>query len=191
MILTEFRKLPFYNQLAHRRAGFELCLLHMDRQPPASLILETGTLRIPGNYYGDGNSSAIWEWLLERRPFEAVSVDIDENAVEAARRELKKVQVVHSDSLVYLSSLTPEKLSHCRLLYLDSFDWSPEIELDSAFHHFAELATVWRLLPSDCLIMVDDRHSETSGKHFMVQFFMEKLGIEPVYKGHQIGWLKP
>lgn len=120
MILTEFRKLPFYNQLAHRRAGFELCLLHMDRQPPASLILETGTLRIPGNYYGDGNSSAIWEWLLERRPFEAVSVDIDENAVEAARRELKKVQVVHSDSLVYLSSLTPEKLSHCRLLYLDS-----------------------------------------------------------------------
>lgn len=66
-----------------------------------------------------------------------------------------------------------------------------EPELDSAFHHFAELATVWRLLPSDCLIMVDDRHSETSGKHFMVQFFMEKLGIEPVYKGHQIGWLKP
>jgi SAM-dependent methyltransferase len=157
-----------------------------------SAIIETGTARIKDNWGGDGQSTLVWEWLCQQIVgLRAVSIDITPEHVAAAREQVKRVQVIEGDSIKTLAHLSRELVENCRLLYLDSFDWHPEHAMDSMFHHMAELATVYADLPSGCLIAVDDRHSRDQGKHFMVQAFFEKLGIEPLFAEYQIGWVKP
>jgi hypothetical protein len=41
------------------------------------------------------------------------------------------------------------------------------------------------------MIVVDDRHTEEMGKHFLVDQFFQRLNLEPVFKSYQIGWIKP
>jgi hypothetical protein len=181
----------YTEKLAHRGETFRQIFRYLDAAP-SGWIVETGTARIEGNWAGDGQSTLLWDRVAETRPDLAVqSIDLDRKAVETAMHQTKHVQFTCGDSVQALGRFPePEKI---RLLYLDSFDWQPDptVNLDSAFHHMAELAAVWANLPSGCLVVVDDRHGEGWGKHFMVEFFMEKLGIEPLFKAYQIGWVKP
>jgi hypothetical protein len=187
--VQELKSQDFFPRLEHRKDTFALMVEHLDKFD-GGRIIETGTLRIAGNYEGDGQSTAIWNWYLSKagETWSADSVDISPEAVGVSREVCPLVRVHESDSLKFLSS--QDDLSDLRLLYLDSFDWHPDIALDSAFHHMAELATVWAKLPEGCMIVVDDRHGPMAGKHFMVEFFMEKLNREPVFKQYQIGWIK-
>jgi len=191
-ILSEkFMSLPEYKRLQHRQMGFLFMLEHLD-QHDGGLIIETGTARAKDAWEGDGQSTLIWDWVISEKPgYKAISLDISAESCKAAREQVKKVNVVETESLSFLNKMSEDDLKDLRLLYLDSFDWSEELHLKSSFHHFCELASVWRLLPSGCMIAVDDRHSEEMGKHMMVMFFMQKLGIPVAFKYYQIGWIKP
>jgi predicted O-methyltransferase YrrM len=188
-VIKEFLENETFKKLDHRLETFALMVSHVENRP--GLIVETGTARIEGNWGGDGQSTLIWDWLAERLPVRVKSVDINPEFVEIARKQVKHTEVICANSLNMLSGLSDVDLYDMTLLYLDSFDWHPSIALDSMFHHMAELATVWAKLPRGCLVVVDDRHSDTQGKHFMVQVFMEQLGIKPAFVGYQIGWYKP
>lgn len=186
-----FEAHPFAHRLERRRSGFAAIMKHLDASPPG-FIVETGVSRKPDNWAGDGMSTALWSWVLGLRlDMQAFSIDLDESACAWAREQFPTVNVVCGDSVQTLAALARDVLSMTRVLYLDSFDWSMEQNLDSAFHHFKELATVWAILPSGCLIVVDDRHSDLWGKHAAVAAFMANLGIAPVFVGYQIGWIKP
>jgi hypothetical protein len=188
-VTEQFKSEPFFPRLMHRAETFALMIDHLSKFK-GGRIIETGTLRILDNYEGDGQSTALWNWFLSKvdGDWQADSVDINPEAVEISAKACPLVQVHQSDSLAYLSS--QDDLSDLRLLYLDSFDWHPDIAMDSAFHHMAELATVWAKLPEGCMIVVDDRHGPMAGKHFMVEYFMEKLGKIPVFQQYQIAWIK-
>jgi hypothetical protein len=196
-ILEKFQAEPFFKRLNQRQDGFSKIIAHLEKQMHQAEILETGTLRITDNFEGDGQSTFIWNWFARQFEEEMAyfptirSVDIDIEAVKKSVETNPLVKVYHMDSVKYLNQLHKNDLCNLGLLYLDSFDWHPDINLDSAFHHIAELTAVWSKLPSDCMIVVDDRHSDIAGKHLMVEYFMEKLGIEPAFKGYQIGWIKP
>lgn len=187
-ISKAFREEFFFERLQHRKETFFKIIEYLE-QFQWGEIIETGTLRIKNNFEGDGQSTFLWDWFLGKTgTWEAHSVDISPEAVAISKEHCPKVNVHLSDSLAFLDT---KDVSGCVLLYLDSFDWAPEIHLDSCFHHMAELATVYAKLPTGCLIVVDDKHNEQMGKHFMVQCFFEKLGVEPYFNGYQIGWIKP
>lgn len=197
MLISErFQQQPWFHRLEKRKWTFLKMIEHLEAIPEGGRILETGTLRITDNFEGDGQSTFIWNWFLSQEDLNdywlAYSVDIDPNAVKIATEHCPLVKIRESDSLKFLSDyaelLDPTMV---RLLYLDSFDWHPDIHLDSCFHHLAELTTIYAKLPSGCMIVVDDKHGPLAGKHMMVQFFFEKLGITPVFDAYQVGWIKP
>lgn len=165
-------------------------------------IIETGTARTRENWEGDGQSTIIWDWLADKfmptgivmdeynTSLRVISIDNNQWAIRTAREQTNHVQFEFGDSLKRLAVLPSRTLKNTWLLYLDSFDYKPG-DTASAEHHLRELQTVWHYLPSECLIVVDDAHSETEGKHVLVSKFMESQGIKPLFWDYQIGWMKP
>lgn len=187
----EFQKHPFFPYLGARTPGFEFIIDHLSKQTSEAYIIETGTARIKDNWTGDGQSTLIWDWCLERNPaLKCISIDLTPEYVEIAKSQTKNVQYICSDSVKALNEMDESIVRKIKLLYLDSFDWSPEMNLESAFHHMAELATVWKLLPDDCLIVVDDCHAPLQGKHVLIQYYLAKQFREPAFAGYQTGWFK-
>lgn len=192
-LLQEFMKHPFRGELKKREAGFDFAVDHLGKDDVAGTrwIIETGTARIRDNWEGDGQSTIIWDWCIgQDQKIGCFSLDINMQNIINASRQTKHVMYVPGDSVFRLSSVSLGILNNCRLLYLDSFDWSEEDAFESAFHHIAELAAVWAALPIGCLVMVDDCHDDEKGKHVMVKKFFEKMGIVPSYVDYQIGWVK-
>ena len=177
-------------RLGKRLPSFELMAKHL-KANPGGYIIETGTARGPESWEGDGQSTLIWDAMVNVSMQQPISIDIHQGAVDNAAAQTRYVQYICHDSVQALASLPATTLERCRLLYLDSFDWNPELNMESAFHHLAELTTVYASLSSGCMIVVDDRHGDFMGKHHMVEYFFNKLGIEPVFKEYQIGWIKP
>lgn len=184
-------KQPWFRKLDVRSSTYFQMMKHLDGQPDG-LIIETGTAWHRDNWSGQGQSTLIWDWVLSQRPgMHCLSIDLSQEHIDSASSQTKFVDYLLSDSVRALNEMGRGLLSECRLLYLDSFDWHEDLDLESAFHHMAELACVWPLLPSGCMIAVDDRHGAMRGKHWLVEAFLKKLGIEPVFIDYQIGWIKP
>lgn len=180
-----------FAKLGKRRHTFYKMVDHLEKASDG-LIIETGTAWDEHNWEGQGQSTLIWDWACkELNKHSVVSIDLQSAAKVLMSKKTEKVEYITADSVTTLNEMSDSVINKCRLLYLDSFDWSEEANLDSAFHHIAELACVWSRLPKGCLIVVDDRHANMAGKHFLVEAFMEKLGVKPYFSSYQIGWLKP
>ena len=154
-------------------------------------ILETGTLRKVGNWAGDGCSTKIWDWIKEHKvgDTQVVSVDSSRAACTIAQAECPHVHVMHEDSIVYLRQTNPKlKLD---LLYLDSYDYHPGLELNACMHQVAELAAIWERLPSGCLIASDDSHNSMQGKPVLTRRLLSMLFIEPLLDSYIVVWKKP
>lgn len=150
-------------------------------------IVETGCARQAENWSGDGQSTQLWNWIIEKTGGSIVSFDINKNAVEYARTVAPLADVRCVDSVQGLRQLQhPE---HVDLLYLDSFDLTGGIE--SPTHHLAELSSIYPRLSPRCLIAVDDCESEQHGKHRFVRDYLQKIGVLPVYRGYITIWVKP
>jgi hypothetical protein len=166
------------------------CFIMRDQlQRESCGIVETGTLREPGNWKGDGQSTRLWQWLREKKKGIAVSVDLDSRACLLASRECLKVHVHCSDSVIFLRSFFPFEIT---LLYLDTLEWGRTAgdEVDCWMNQVAELASIWAKLPKGCLIASDDSQSKDRGKPVLTRRLFEALGIEPVYDGYIVCWKK-
>ena len=188
---NEFLNSPMNSILGRRTITFHAMVSHLE-SCKSGYIIETGTARQKGNWVGDGQSTLIWDWVAERRnDIKVVSIDKEQRYIDIAKEQTKHVDYICNCSVVALNLLPISIVNQTRLLYLDSFDWSEEKDLESSLHHLCELPCVWRDLPEGCMIVVDDRHSDYKGKHWLVESFMKKLSIGPCFKGYQIGWIKP
>jgi len=191
MLASKFMETNHYSRINVRQLTNLMMLEHLDKFENGTII-ETGSLRPEFEIDTDGGSTLVWDWVVNEKPnYKVFSVDIRPEAGEHIKKTCKYVQPICSDSITYLNKLTEEDVKNVRLLYLDSFDWHQEIHMQSAFHHMCELAVLWRILPSGCMIVVDDRHTEDLGKHFLVDQVFKRLNLEPVFKLYQIGWIKP
>lgn len=189
-IMQEFREQEWAAKLARRRKTFEHMCAHVALfNDPDCWIVETGTAWDKGNWAGQGQSTLIWDWLASKLKIQAVSVDIRAEAAAIANEQIHTIRLVVSDSVEFLNKF--EHKSKIALLYLDSMDWTEETNIASALHHLKELAAVYAELPNGCMIAVDDRHGDEKGKHWLVENFMQNIGLKPVFKTHQIGWIKP
>ena len=151
-------------------------------------IIETGSLRTENDWNGNGQSTLIWDWLIEKLGGECHSIDINPEVSEFAKKHTKFAKIINKDSILALRNST--LASVCDLLYLDSYDWSEQSKIESPLHHIGELAATWGRLPSGCIVAVDDCHSENFGKHVMVKAFFEYVGKAPTHSGYITVWEK-
>jgi len=177
---------PLLGQTA-RWQGFNYIVTDLLRRP-APIIVETGTLRQPGNWAGDGQSTRVWDWLARKHAALVLSCDINFEYCQTAAKLCPAVEVICADSITFLRGYLPPTIS---LLYLDAFDYTPGVEISSMMHHAGELAAVWDRLPKGALIAIDDCHSDNNGKHALVKQMLKCFGTAPELESYIHVWRKP
>jgi hypothetical protein len=160
------------------------------------LIVETGCSRSVDSWEGDGQSTIIFDELAERFGGTFCSVDTNIESVEIARSLIRyeKSSISLLDSVAWLTitaiALGANKID---LLYLDSFDFYPGNEQESALHHLMELTAAAPALRHGSLVFVDDNIVQPDGsfigKGMYVDRFMKKSGRQRVFTGYQLGWI--
>jgi hypothetical protein len=162
---------------------FERLLL---RRTTNFYIVETGTLRNPGNWK-DGQSAKIFTEFVDRHGGWVKSVDIDTKAVQAAQRTIhsERFQVFCSDSVDWLKSQT--NLHAVDLFYLDSWDCKWENDQPSAEHHLRE----FQAIKAGAMVAIDDNSRfvadyRRTGKGRLIVEYLEQKGRQPIHDAYQI-----
>lgn len=169
--------------------AFTYIAAHLFSLERSIFIVETGSMRNPGNWAGDGQSTMLWDFIAKYTNGSVFSIDTDPGAFELVRTHCPNVIPFLGDSIEMLSTFS-DNLNVTDLLYLDSLDYKDETAL-SELHHVGELAASYPKLKSGCLIAVDDCQSDSLGKHFLVKMFFERMNIRPIQSGYITLWKKP
>ncbi len=150
-------------QLQHRAVSFRKMFDYLGRYSDRPVVIvETGCLRTPGNWAGDGQSSLLFDQYLQLSDHGGLgfAVDIDPAATAACRSVVSPlIDVQTGDSVKAMSELTPRLLASGQtidLLYLDSFDLDWANPTPSSLHHLKELVAISPALRADTLVVVDD-----------------------------------
>jgi hypothetical protein len=176
-----------------REAGFRAIFAALDDiAGRGALIVETGTLRVPGNWRGDGQSSFMFDAYVRLNGGAFFSIDANIESIDTARRACSgHTNLIHNDSVVALATLA-SLLDGRRvdLLYLDSFDIAAGDPMPSAIHHIMELAAIRPLLKSGSIVCVDDYRAlgEVGGKGGIVDRYMASVDAAVLHDGYQKAW---
>lgn len=181
--------------LDKRRAGFELLYSKVkSREYP--VIVETGCTRQPDNWFGDGQSSVVFNTMCEMHGGTLYSVDISaDNCRFAKSLTGSRHHIYCGDSIAWLQEAETnfEKINRgIDVLYLDSYDLDVNNWAPSALHHIYELLSVKRLLRPGSLVAVDDNLVMEDGRHvgkgtFVAQW-MQGVGKKMLHQGYQFIW---
>ena len=177
----------FYN----RAVGFDIIFRLLLNQKQSNFnIIETGTLRTPGNWM-DGQSARLFTEFVDLYNGQVRSVDIDSVACEAARNTIvsNKFSVAHSDSVAWLQQQTD--LDQVDLFYLDSYDVDWNDDTASAEHHLNEFLTIEPFVRPGLVLVIDDNsrwvnNHRRTGKGRRVVEYLETQGHLPIYDEYQI-----
>ena len=187
-------------RLEKRAAGFEVLFAALEQLPGPLLILETGTLRQPGNWEGDGQSSYMFDVFIQaeqarRRGGTFFSIDLGLESIAAARQVCSGItNLVCNDSVLALHSLASVMPGQqASLLYLDSFDLDIADPMPSATHHMMEVAAASSLLGGGSLVAVDDYliDGQVGGKGLLVDLYMNSINAAVIHSGYQKIWRLP
>jgi predicted O-methyltransferase YrrM len=152
-------------------------------------IIETGTLRNPGNWK-DGQSAVLFTEFVSAHGGSVASVDIDQQACAAARQAIAdaRFQVYCSDSVTWLQDQTD--LDDVDLFYLDSWDVKWADDADSAEHHLREFRAIESYLKPGAIVAIDDNarfpDGRRTGKGRRIVEYLEQQGKSPIYDSYQI-----
>jgi SAM-dependent methyltransferase len=187
----------FAPRLRHRAATFRRFFELLEaRQLPFYRILETGCARQPDNWDGDGQSTLLFDAFVNHHDGQVVSVDLDRNAVELARRASSpKTEVMCGHSVPLLFGMSRRNGGICAFdaVYLDSLDFDVHNPFPSAFHCIKELLALGRL-PSGLLLMIDDNPAVRDGrigKGMLVAQYLRDIGVLPLLSAYQMIWQMP
>lgn len=153
-------------------------------------IVETGCIRTPGNWAGDGQSSVMFDDYANEYDGYFHTIDLSPESIAAAKSVCKgKKTYFHTgDSIERLWGMTHS----IDLLYLDSFDLNPFYPMPSAVHHLMELTAAARRLQQFSIVAVDDFESTAAGgKGMLVDQFMKHINAHVIYEGYQKVWMVP
>jgi hypothetical protein len=195
--------MKFYSEikgrLGYREKGFDLIFDYL-KNIKNPLIVETGCARQKDNYFGDGQSSVLFDRYIDEYGGKFITVDISEQSVEYCKSRVisPNTNVVLHDSIIYLKILNEQLQSQNKkidFLYLDSFDApkeEPKTIFNSALHHLYEFTTILPSLKKGSLIGVDDNWIENGsmdGKGRFVLDYMNKIECPLIYNGYQLFWI--
>jgi hypothetical protein len=186
-------QLAFRSRLGKRAEGFS-ALFDLLLTPRRNLlILETGCMRIPGNWEGDGQSTFMFDALVRECGGLFFSIDAAAESVDTARRACSSAtQLILNDSVAALYALSRIIPIPASLIYLDSFDFDQNDPLPSAIHHAMEVTAARSLIGSGTIVCVDDYAlGPAGGKGMILDKFFSSIQAEAVYCGYQKAWRVP
>jgi hypothetical protein len=182
----------FAPRLGKRAEGFNAVISAIASRHERPFIVETGCLRVPGNWEGDGQSSFIFDTLVGERHGQLLSIDIMPESIETARRACSSsTQLICNDSVAALDILSRISRGPISLLYLDSFDLDLADPMPSAIHHLLELTAIRPLIGPGTVVCVDDYEvsGKRGGKGLLLDAFFASIGAETLYTGYQKAWI--
>lgn len=198
-------------KLERREESMTKALAYLDTLPDPITIVETGCLRVPGNW-GDGQSSLLFARYVEARGNGAAgyAVDLDPRATQICIQVVgRRLDVRTGDSIVMLPKIRREIAQLGRkvsLLYLDSYDVDFANPMPSAIHHMMEFAAMAPVLDAASLVLADDSPREVVGVHSgggftvfgpqritgkakLLADYAQRQGAELYIDTYQVGWI--
>jgi hypothetical protein len=177
--------------LYQRAEGFNLVFAWLEsREQSEYHIIETGTLRNPGNWK-DGQSARLFTEFVDYHGGSVRSVDIDPAAVTSAQQSIPSARFTSTcqDSVEYLREQTD--LNRIDLFYLDSYDVKWADDHLSAKHHLREFQVIEPHLKPGAMIVIDDNSrfldsNHRTGKGHYIADYLSAKGHEPLYDAYQI-----
>lgn len=169
------------------RAALEALL---DTKSKDLVIVETGCLRVADNWKGDGQSTRIFDAVVNMVGGTVWTVDIDPNSLNVARFLVSnKTTCTEMDSVSYLRRFP----ANIDLLYLDSLDYEDSSPEESAQHQMCELFAALPKLNYGCIVFVDDTFRDAGdgkikGKGVLTSEIMRKMGCPLIAEHYQMVW---
>ena len=200
-------------KLADRSETFEHIFNYLDQFDRPVGIVETGCVRVPDNWSGDGGSTILFDDYARTHPGSVVyTVDLDAGATRICLVS-DCVKIHTGDSVPYLQSIAdnpPADLPFLDLVYLDSYDLDLNNPVPSAVHHLKELIAISPHIRSETLIVVDDspdiitgfnhggtfriltgpqvKNPHIGGKGMYIAEYAQQVGARNLFKSYQCGW---
>lgn len=172
------------SQLNRREPAFTYLVEHL---PVSPLIVETGSLRSPGNVSGDGNATMLFDELTAASGM-VYSIDIDQSCGDNIASHCgNQVIFLGGDSLDVLRSIAT-KLKNIDLLYLDSLDVDFDNDEVAARHALRECQYALHMLSRRGFVAVDDNDQFGRGKGRLVGEFADLKGWPLVVDGYVKIW---
>ncbi|WP_339412698.1 hypothetical protein [Gluconobacter wancherniae] len=178
-------------RLGKRADGFATIFEALD-QHETPFIIETGCLRVPRNWDGDGQSTFQFDWYAREKQGRVLTIDVNPQSIDSARRACSSVtSTILNDSVATLDALGASGMGPAALIYLDSFDLDLDNPMPSAIHHAMELMAARRLLAPGTILCIDDFDVAPlgpGGKGLIVDQFLNTIRAEVLYSGYQKVW---
>ena len=183
----------FRPRLGRRADGFAAIFAALATVRAELLVIETGCMRVPDNWEGDGQSTFMFDALARDRGGTVISIDITPESIDTARRACSSAtQLILGDSVAALHALARLAARPASLLYLDSFDLDPANPMPSAIHHALELAAARPLIGPGTVVCVDDYDiGAEGGKGMILDRYFAAIRAEVLYSGYQKVWRVP
>ena len=182
--------LNFKPRLAQRADGFTALFNALLRPRRELIMLETGCMRIPGNWEGDGQSTFMFDALARDSEGFFFSIDINLESIDTARRACSSAtNLICNDSIAALHALSRVLPMKASLLYLDLYDVDIANPLPSAIHHALELAAASPLIGPGTIVCVDDFGiGSDGGKGMILDRFFARTRAQVLHCGYQKVW---
>lgn len=181
-------------RLAKRAESFAV-LFEALRDHPSPLIIETGCLRVPGNWDGDGQSTFQFDCFARDTGGSVITIDINPDSIDSARHACSGItSTILNDSVEALHMLSTRVAKSAALIYLDSFDLDLANLMPSAIHHATEMMAARGLIGPGTFICVDDFNVSPlgpGGKGLIVDQFLHTIRAHELYSGYQKIWQVP
>lgn len=157
-------------------------------QLEAPKILEIGCIRVENSWEADGQSTQVWNWMMENGEGVANSFDLDEKSVSLARALSTRVNSYVGDGLLTLAQNQFSVASNLDLLFLDGMDFTGPHAYNAWMQHIGFLAAAWPRLKKGALVAVDDCVDNNEGKHVMIKDFFRRMGNAPLVESYVHIW---
>lgn len=190
LTFDELFRQHFRPRLGKRADGFDVLFKSALSLGRRVLVVETGCLRVPGNWEGDGQSTFMFDALVRSCGGQLFSIDVSSESIDSARQVCSSAtQLIENDSVSALHALAQIASKQIDVFYLDSFDLDPNNPLPSAIHHALELTAGRPLIGPGTLVCVDDYAvGATGGKGMIVDRFLSNIRANVLYSGYQKIW---
>ena len=182
--------LNFKPRLAKRADGFTALFNALLRPRRELIMLETGCMRIPGNWEGDGQSTFMFDALARDSQGFFFSIDINLESIDTARRACSSAtNLICNDSIAALHALSRVLPMKASLVYLNSYDVDIANPMPSAIHHALELAAASPLIGPGTIVCVDDYGiGSAGGKGMILDRFFARTRAQVLHCGYQKVW---
>jgi hypothetical protein len=181
----------YRKRLGYRYPTFKVALNILLQQGGRNIV-ETGSLRNPTNWLGDGCSTLLLGEFAAAYGRHLWTCDIDESVIATAMRATAEfaasVTFICGDSVAFLGDFT----GPIDLLYLDSFDCPPSGDATAAQqHNLRELMAAFPHLSSRAIVLLDDNLWSNGGKTCRSKEYLRDAGWLCLLDTAQSLWLNP